>query len=142
MKLSLLSVFLLSFSLGLFSENPADKILGVYYTRNKDSKVRVYKQGDKYFGQIVWLKNSVDEKGQPLTDVKNPNLLLKSKPLVSLVFMRDFVYKDGAWVNGDLYTPKYGVYVDGFFKILPDGDLEMSASYYFIFRTEIWKRIK
>lgn len=84
----------------LYSQSQADDILGVYYTRNKDSKVQIFKQGNMYFGKVLWLKTSVDERGKPLLDQKNSDLSLRVKPLVGLVFMTNFIYKDGVWLEG------------------------------------------
>ncbi len=142
MRVTLLIISLLLCFTGLYSKSQADEILGVYYTRNKDSKVEIFKRGEKYYGKIVWLKDSIDENGKPLRDVNNPNEDLRSQRLLGLVFMKDFVYKEGSWLGGKLYTPKYGVHVDGHFRLLPSGDAEMKASYFFIYRTERWERVE
>ena len=66
------NAFLLLLFSGLFismnmAEPPSDIILGDWISQDKDGKITVYKQGDKYFGKISWSKTPGKK------DVKNPN---------------------------------------------------------------------
>lgn len=51
---------LLSFSSFTSSSNNADAIVGVWKTGEGTAMVRIYKNGDKYQGKIVWLKEPND----------------------------------------------------------------------------------
>ena len=69
-------IFILSGLAGLlvftsFSPTPnyADAIVGVWKTGEGTAMVRMYKNGDKYQGKIVWLKEPNDpETGKPKVD--------------------------------------------------------------------------
>ena len=51
----------------------ADAIIGEWYTENNKSVVKIYKQGGKYFGKIIWLKVPNDKNGYPKKDKNNPD---------------------------------------------------------------------
>lgn len=109
-SLTLLSGF---FALILFmsaADNPADRIIGKWYTAENKSIVRIYKATDnKYYAKIVWLKTPLDENNKPKVDDQNPNPELRTKPLIDLVIMRGFVYEgNNIWWNGTIYDPDNG----------------------------------
>ena len=55
MKPTFLLSFALLVSLVLQSQQ-ADDIVGVWYNQEKTAKVEIFKQGEKYHGKVVWLK--------------------------------------------------------------------------------------
>ena len=57
----------------LFTElsNP-DDIVGIWRNSTNRAHIQIYRQNGKYYGKILWLKNLVDEKGNPKLDKKNP----------------------------------------------------------------------
>ncbi len=97
----------------LFISNLAfaqDITQGTWYNAEKTSKIQFYKQGDKLFGKVVWLKEPIDkETGKPRLDKNNSEEKLRSKPLMGLVFLKNFV-ADGpkAWEDGEIYDPNNG----------------------------------
>ena len=87
----------------------ADDILGKWLNADKDAHIEVYKQGGKYFGKIVWLKEPIDpDTGKPKRDKENPDARLRSRPTLGLVIMENFVFSDGEWESGSIYDPKTG----------------------------------
>ncbi len=93
----------------LFAQKPADKIVGQWFNEEKDGKVEIYKQGNKYFGKLVWLKTPLDVNGKPKLDKENPDVKLKSRPLEGLVLLTNFVFDgDDEWEDGEIYDPKSG----------------------------------
>lgn len=85
-----------------FSANAqTDRVIGIYFTPNKDGKVSIYKAGNKYYGKLIWgVKN--------ITDAKNPNPVLRNRKLVGSDFMTGFKYDDGEYVDGKIYDPGSG----------------------------------
>lgn len=124
------------------AQNPADRILGTYITDEKDAKVEVYKKNGKYYGKICWLKTPYSEDGKPILDKNNPNKALRSRPVMGLIFLSDFVYSKGEWINGKIYAPKEGMNVNGRLKFLSNNELEVKASYLMISATRLWTKIK
>jgi uncharacterized protein (DUF2147 family) len=64
----------------------ADAIVGVWKTGEGNAMVRIYKNGDKYQGKIVWLKEPVDpETGKGKVDKNNSDEAARKKPVLGLI---------------------------------------------------------
>ena len=81
--------------------SPADAVLGTWLSADKDGKVQIYKQGNKYFGKLVWMKT-------PRKDTENPDAKLRSKDLQGVVLLNNFEYNGKTWEDGTIYDPKNG----------------------------------
>lgn len=93
----------------------ADDILGLWDNAEKDAKIRIVRCGEKYCGDIVWLKDSNYPEGSrdgvpgsPYLNHNSPDPKLRREPLLGLRIMRAFSYADGAWSGGSVYDPKDG----------------------------------
>ncbi|MEL6191929.1 MAG: DUF2147 domain-containing protein [Bacteroidota bacterium] len=75
----------------------ADDILGTYWVNEKQGKVEIYKESNKYFGKIIWRKD--DRK-----DIKNPDPSLRSRSVIGMTFLKDFVFSEGEYVDGFVYS--------------------------------------
>ncbi len=69
---------------------------------------RYIKREIKYYGKIIWLTNDTDANGNPKVDRKNSNASLRSRPLIGLTMLRDFVYNNGEYSGGRIYNPSDG----------------------------------
>ena len=109
-KFAVVLSLILTFAMGqLMAQNGADKILGKWLNEEKDAKVEIYKQGDKFFGKIVWLKDPNREDGSAKLDDENPDVKLQSRPIQGLLMLTDFVFDgDDEWEDGEIYDPKSG----------------------------------
>lgn len=83
-------------------DSTADKIIGVYWSPDKDGKISIYKKNAKYYGK------SVESKTPELKDVNNPNPALRNKVVLGQDVFFDFVYEDGEYINGTIYNPLDG----------------------------------
>ncbi len=95
----------------VFSQKAAggDAILGTWYNAEKDARIDITVKNGKYFGQVNWLKNPLDAKGKPKTDVENPDPKLKSRPRLGLVVLTNLQHKSGnKYDKGKIYDPKSG----------------------------------
>ncbi len=88
----------------------SDDILGVWMNEDKDANVEIYKEGDKYYGKIVWLLNPIDEEtNKPKLDDENADESLRDRPVMGLLLLKDFVFDgDDEWEDGEIYDPKNG----------------------------------
>ncbi|SHF32610.1 DUF2147 domain-containing protein [Pedobacter caeni] len=122
----------------------SDAILGKWANSSGEAHIDVSKKGDKFFGKIIWLKAPKDEKGQAKLDVKNPDANLKTRPILGLEMLKDFVYDDGKWVDGKIYDPKTGKTYSCNMNIKPNGDLNVRGyiGISLIGRSDTWKRVK
>ncbi|MCX6277826.1 MAG: DUF2147 domain-containing protein [Bacteroidetes bacterium] len=110
---TLLTIILLAVWSGfstMAQTHKADDIIGTWLNQEATGKIELFKEKDKYFGKVVWLKEPNDKvTGKPRTDIENPEAKLKSDPLVGMVNMKNFTF-DGKeeWSGGTIYDPKNG----------------------------------
>ncbi len=121
-----------------------DDIVGVWLTAKGQSEIQIYKEGNKYFGKIVSLKEPNGPKGNPKVDANNPDDKLKTQPLLGLVILRDFIYDDGEWNSGRVYDPQNGKEYKGYMKLKDPNTLSLRGyiGFSLLGRTEVWTRIK
>jgi uncharacterized protein (DUF2147 family) len=138
----LLVVLLFFCSLNGFSQN-RDLILGKWLTATGEAHVQIYKNGSKFSGKLVWLNDPLDDNGKPMLDKENPKNELTKRPILGMVFLNDFVYKEGVWEGGTIYDPKIGktysckISAEGKDKINVRGFVGFSL----LGRTETWTRV-
>jgi uncharacterized protein (DUF2147 family) len=107
-----LSLFanILFFVLFSYQNNYSDKVIGVWLNEEKEGKIEIYKQGEKYFGKIVWIDKVNYVNNQPPKDSKNPDSKLRSRTVEGIEILKNFSYEpdDKEWINGTIYDPKNG----------------------------------
>ncbi|MDT8325079.1 MAG: DUF2147 domain-containing protein [Bacteroidota bacterium] len=122
----------------------ADAVVGTWLVEDGKAKVKIYNKGEKYYGKIVWLREPHDENGEARMDRENPEEKLRSRPLVGLVMLRDFVYEgDNVWEDGDIYDPKNGKTYSCEMTLSEDGrtlDVRGYIGFSFIGRSQTWTR--
>lgn len=113
-----------------------DDILGSWTPEERTSHVRIYRENQTYFGQIVWLKNDTNANGGPRTGANG-------EPLLNHVILRDFVFEDGEWTDGTVYDPRTGKTYYCTMELLSDDELKIRGSLDpmgWIGRTDVWIR--
>ena len=123
-----------------------DDILGVWLNEDEDAHIEVYKEGDLYFGKIIWLKFPIDEEtGKPKLDKHNPDPELQKRPSLGIKLLTDFEWDgDNEWDEGDIYDPKSGKTYSCYI-IMKEYDLLKIRGYIgvsLIGRTTYWTRVK
>lgn len=93
--------YIISFSTFGQGSNPADAIIGTYWSPDKDAKISIYKENNQYFGKTIWTRVAG-------IDTLNPDPIKARRDLVGLVLLENFVYKDQKWQGGTIYDPKSG----------------------------------
>lgn len=101
----------------LLAGETADDILGIWRNPSGKGHVQIYKENGRYFGKLVWLKKTHDEKGRPYLDTKNPNQRASGQPLLGLVMLSNFSYDDGEWTGGKIYNPEDGKEYKSYMKL-------------------------
>ncbi len=129
-----------------------DAIVGTWLDGKGKAHIEIYKENGKYFGKIVWLKEPAypanDEKGmagKEKVDRENPDPAKRTKPILGLLILRDFVYANGnQWDSGRIYDPENGKdYKCKMTLKSPDAlDVRGYIGFSFIGRTENWTRVK
>ena len=117
-------------------------IKGTWLNPKKDVKVEIYQAGEKFYGRIVWGKDLYEADGKTLKkDTKNPNTQLRNRDMLNMVILSGFIYQEGEWTGGEIYSPKTGKTFKGKMK-LTSGNLEIrgySGSPMFG-KTAVWTR--
>lgn len=82
---------------------------GRWLTEDGAGVIEIYPCGEELCGRIVWLAESLDSDGKPLTDKQNPNDALKTRPICGLDMLGGFK-PAGAneWNDGWIYSPENG----------------------------------
>jgi uncharacterized protein (DUF2147 family) len=148
MKISLwFTLFLLSATTA-FSAGPGE-IFGIWKTEMDESRVEIYRCGEKICGTIIWLKipNYTDNRdgavGTPVIDQKNPDPALKSRPVLGLRILEGFTAEeDNNWVGGTCYDPKNGKTYRGKIHLAASDRLELRGfiGIPLFGRTSVWTR--
>ena len=103
--LLIISFLITSFSSKINSNvvtDEAEKIVGIWFTDDKTSKIQIYKNDSQYFGKIIWMasKESKEE--------------LKVKPKVGYQIFRKFTFEGkNVWSGGQVSDPRSGMTVSG-----------------------------
>jgi len=136
------AVLLTTVVLGNDKTNP-DAIIGTWLNSSGKGQIQIYKQGNKYYGKLVWLKEPNDEQGNPKMDTKNPNASLKNKPLLGSVILRDFVFDEDEWNSGRIYDPQNGKDYKCYLRLKDARTLNVRGyiGVSLLGRTEVWTRI-
>mgnify|MGYP000290580498 CR=1 FL=1 len=141
-----LSFLIFAISCTFFSskaDNP-DALIGVWKTGEGNAMVRIYKNGDKYQGKVVWLKEPVDpETGKPKQDKNHPDEANRTRPVLGLVNIWGFSFKENnLWDDGNIYDPKNGSTYSCTIKMINPNTLEVRGyiGVSIIGRTDIWTR--
>jgi uncharacterized protein (DUF2147 family) len=120
-------------------------VIGNWLVQDKKAKVQIFKRSNKYFGKIVWLREPNDEQGKPKHDKENPEEKLRSRPLLGLEMLTDFVYdEDLVWEDGEIYDPKNGKTYSCKMTLSEDGktlDVRGYIGISLIGRTSVWSRV-
>ncbi len=93
----------LFFTVPLLAQNKANDVLGTYMNPTGEGIMKIYQEGNKYFGKLVWMKQP--EK----IDTKNPDKSKQTQKILGSTVLKNFVF-DGndTWANGSAYDPKNG----------------------------------
>ncbi len=122
-----------------FEAYAQESIEGIWLTEEGNSKIEIYQRDDRYFGKIVWLDQSFDKNGNPVTDRNNPNKNLQNRQLMGIDMLEDLQYRSGKWY-GKLYAPKRGLKMDVVLVAQGMDKLELNISYRGFTRQQIWTR--
>jgi uncharacterized protein (DUF2147 family) len=143
--LTLSGIFMLFISSAFsVSNNNPDAIVGVWKTGDGNAMVRIYKNGEKYQGKIVWLKEPIDpETGKPKLDKNHSEEASRTRPLIGLINIWGFTQTEkNVWEEGKIYDPKNGSTYSCIIKMTNSNTLEVRGyiGVSLIGRTDIWTK--
>jgi uncharacterized protein (DUF2147 family) len=112
---------------------------GVWATHNDKAVVRIYGCGAVECGSIIRLGNN--QIPWPVTDAKNDNPALRSRPLIGLQIISNLGPESDHW-KGVIYSPEDGRSYAATFSRLNNGALKVKGCWMFLCRTQIWNPAK
>lgn len=125
-------------------QDNADAIVGVWKNGEGTGMIKITKNGDKYQGRIVWLKEPNDpETGKPKLDKNHPDTENHTRAVLGLTNMWGFEYKGkNVWDDGKIYDPKNGSTYSCTIKLKDANTLEVRGyiGVSLIGRTDVWTR--
>lgn len=111
--MTLFSIITLFTLFSNFTEE-SEKIVGIWYTDGRTSKIQIYKNENQYFGKIVWLA------------AKDPQQDLKIKPTLGYQIFRKFTFESkNVWSGGQVSDPQSGMTVSGKMTLKNDKTLSV-----------------
>lgn len=91
------------------SYSQQDTIVGYWLNKSKDAKIEIYvKENNRYYGRLVWFKDSLDVDGEPKKDVNNPEPSLRDRPLKDIELLKEFSKDKNQYTGGTIYDPQNG----------------------------------
>lgn len=118
-------------------------IIGTWINTNENQKIQFYKKENKYFGKLVWLKEGIDESGNPLTDKNNPEEELRTRKIIGEDILKNLSYRGRlVWNRGNIYEFTSGKTYNCTVTLRDKDNLDIRT--YFglaiLGRTQRWKR--
>lgn len=126
------------------SQSAQDKIIGKWLTSDNRAHIQIFKDGEKYYGKIVWIKDPNDPAtGKPWLDKGNPDRTLRTRPVMGLVMLNNFVYDkdEGEFKGGTLYDSRKGETYKGKMWLSDTNTLKMRGYVWIFYQTEKWTRV-
>jgi len=131
----------------LVAQSGGDAIVGTWMVPEKDGKIKVYKKGDAYFGEIIWIEEPNNTDGTPRKDIHNADENLRSQPIVGLQVLKGFKYDAGEkeWIDGTVYNSRSGKTYSGYLKLQKDGTLYLKGfvmGMRWMGKSNVWTRVE
>jgi uncharacterized protein (DUF2147 family) len=117
----------------------ATPITGHWMTAGKDSIVEISDCGQRLCGKVSKLINP--KPGRPTVDANNPNPKLRTRPIVGLAILSDFIDSGSEW-DGTIYDPRSGKSYKSKVARNADGTLKVQGCIAFFCQTQTWTSAK
>jgi len=125
------------------SSEKSAKIIGLWRTAGGTATVEICQRADRFYGKIVWSKQQ-EESSEVLLDIHNSVDSLRTKPIIGLEILRDFVFEDDQFEEGKIYDPESGNDYKAKMNLPNDNTLEIRGYILvpLLGRSEVWTRVE
>ena len=125
------------------SAQTVDKALGVWADEDRKSNIEIAPCGNALCGHIVWLKEPLNENGQPKTDVNNPNAGERNRPIMGMRIIKDLQPHEGnKQLKGLVYNAEDGKVYD-FYLTPKETTMEVEGCFaLFLCGSQTWSRVR
>jgi len=121
----------------------SDKIIGIWELEDKTSKMEVYKEGNTYYGKLLFGKDVMNEDGTSKKDIHNPNQELRENNIIGSTYITNLKFTGEEWEEGNVYDSTTGKLWNCYVEI-KDEDLHFTGYWgaKWLGKTYVYKRIK
>jgi uncharacterized protein (DUF2147 family) len=120
------ALFLTMVSTGTASAAP--KEAGIWYDDSGKGAIELVPCGDRLCGRIMWLREPLNDQGQPKTDRLNPKSDNRNRPICGLQVIGGLQRQDdGSWDSGWIYDPKQGSAFDLAAQLVSKDQLQITG---------------
>lgn len=119
-------------------------ILGKWWTPDKKSKIKIYKEGGTFYSDIVWMKEPRRDDGELKRDKENPDPKKRDRPIKGLTIFRGMKCTEkNTLEDGTLYDPESGKEYSGWMELKDPDKLKVRGyiGFSMIGRTEYFERV-
>jgi uncharacterized protein (DUF2147 family) len=122
----------------------ADNLDGFWMDSDGEVILEVSRCGDARCAKVAWLKKPLGPDGLPLTDYRNSDPKLRSRPVCGLRVVSGFKQQaDGTWAEGSVYVSDLGATFSGYAEVLSANKVKITG--YVLLplfgQSEIWTRV-
>lgn len=86
--------------------------VGTWVDHDGKGAIEITQCGQGLCGNIVWLKNPLNDEGQPLHDRRNPDASKRNRPICGLPVIGNLRMTSDGWDDGWIYSPEEGSQYD------------------------------
>ncbi len=103
---------------------------GTWLTEDGRAKIRIEKCGEDHAhicGNVVWLKDPLDDKGRPKMDIKNPDPAKRTRPTLGMPLFNQLAPDEDQVYAGQIYNAENGKSYDVTFDVDKPSDLHVKG---------------
>ncbi len=119
-------------------------LLGKWWTPDKKSKIEIYKKGNTYYADIVWMKEPREDDGSLKKDENNPDPDKRDRTIKGLTIFKGMKCTETNMLeDGTLYDPESGKEYSGWMELKDANTLKVRGyiGISMIGRTEYFERV-
>jgi uncharacterized protein (DUF2147 family) len=118
----------LALAAGAIDAQAGGSLDGLWMDSDGEVILEVTPCGDARCGRVVWLKQPLGPDGLPLTDYRNSDPQLRSRPVCGLEVVSGFKKQsDGSWGGGSVYVSDQGTSYSGVATVLSPTQVEVTG---------------
>ena len=110
---------------GFDSNSPANRLLGVWESAEKNLHIEMFEEDGHYAGRMVWFLCTTEQSMMgSYCDTENPDPRLTGRPLIGLKVVEKISYHgNNTWGNGKIYDPNSGYTYDAGIRMIAPNTL-------------------
>ena len=128
----------------IFAQDISFPVEGFWLDDSEQFIVEVEVENGTCSGRIAWLAEPIDQNGEEQRDVLNKDPLKRSRKVMDIFVLRDFVSESSVWKSGKIYDHTSGNTYNARMEVDEHGWLRITGFYgllFFLGKTKKWTRV-